>query len=319
MNNGNVDWTGNFPAIVTPFDRDGAINDAKFLELIEIFVAEGAAGIIISGSNGESWALEPDERLHLVRIAAELLKGKVPVIGGTGGIITPRVVELTKAAKDAGADGVMIMPPYYAMVNRKEVVAHYKAISDGAQLPIMLYNSPAATGVNLTANLCAELADIEYVVAVKQSVPDFVEFANTIDAVGERIQVFTGSSGKRGLAAVMVGCVGFVSSEDSHVMGREGIDLWTLSAKGDIEAARALQARILRMKNALGPIGTAPAAMKTAMNILGRPGGYVRAPLLNLDDKEIEQVRGALDGLGLLKGTRAAAGPPQARLSHRQH
>jgi len=140
MNNGKVNWTGNFPAVVTPFDRDGAINDAKFLELIELFVSEGAAGIIISGSNGESWALEPDERLHLIRIAAELLKGKLPIIGGTGGIITPRVVELTKAAKEAGADGAMIMPPYYAMVNRKEVVAHYKAISDGAALPIMLYN-----------------------------------------------------------------------------------------------------------------------------------------------------------------------------------
>ena len=166
---------------------------------------------------------------------------------------------------------------------------------------------PAATGVNLTADLCAELADIDYVVAVKQSVPDFVAFADTVDAVGDRIRVFTGSSGKRGLAAVAVGCVGFVSSEDPHVMGEEGIALWRLSASGEIDEARRLQARILKMKNALGPIGTAPAAMKTAMNILGRPGGHVRRPLLDLDVAETERVRGVLGELGLLKGAKAAA------------
>ena len=307
MNDGKVDWTGNFPAVITPFTNGGDIDEAMFLENIELLVSEGADGVIVSGSNGESWALEPDERLRLFGIAADLMKGRVPVIAGTGGIITCRVAELTIAAKEAGADGAMIMPPYYAMVNRKEVVAHYKAVSDAARLPIMLYNTPAATGVNLTADLCAELADIDYVVAVKQSVPDFVAFADTVDAVGDRIRVFTGSSGKRGLAAVAVGCVGFVSSEDPHVMGEEGIALWRLSASGEIDEARRLQARILKMKNALGPIGTAPAAMKTAMNILGRPGGHVRRPLLDLDVAETERVRGVLGELGLLKGAKAAA------------
>ena len=307
MNDGKVDWTGNFPAVVTPFTHDGAIDEGKFLANIELLVAEGADGIIVSGSNGESWALEGDERLRLFKIAAALMKGKVPVIAGTGGIVTRRVVDLTRAAKEVGCAGAMIMPPYYAMVNRKEVTAHYQAISDGARLPIMLYNSPAATGFNLTAEVCAELVRIDHVVAVKQSVPDFVEFANTVDAVGDRLRVFTGSSGKRGLAAVAVGCVGFISSEDAHVMGREGIALWKLASRGPIERARALQARILRMKNLLGKIGTAPAAMKTAMNLLGRPGGCVRPPLLNLDEAETAKVRAALETLGLLKGARAAA------------
>ena len=307
MNDGKVDWTGNFPAVITPFANGGEIDEARFLENIELLVSEGADGVIVSGSNGESWALEPGERLRLFGIAADLMKGRVPVIAGTGGIITGRVAELTVAAKEAGADGAMIMPPYYAMVNRKEVVAHYRAVSDASRLPIMLYNTPAATGVDLTADLCAELADIDYVVAVKQSVPDFVAFADTVDAVGDRIRVFTGSSGKRGLAAVAVGCVGFVSSEEPHLMGEEGIALWRISASGQIHEARRLQARILKLKNALGPIGTAPAAMKTAMNILGRPGGHVRRPLLDLDDAETERVRAALGDLGLLLGAKAAA------------
>ncbi len=305
MNDGKVAWTGNFPAVVTPFAADGAIDEKKFLENIEILVAEGVDGIIVSGSNGESWALEPDERLRLFTIAAQLMKGRVPVLGGTGGIITHRVAELTLAAKEAGCEGAMIMPPYYAMVNRKEVAQHYRTISETAKLPILLYNSPAATGVNITADFCVELADIDYVVAIKQSVPDFVEFANTVDAVGDRIRVFTGNSGKRGLAAAMVGAAGFVSSEDPHVMGAEGVSLWKVSQSGDTTAARALQAKILRMKNALGAIGTAPASMKAAMNILGRPGGHVRAPLLDLDAAETDRVRAALDDLGLLSGRAA--------------
>ncbi len=306
MNDGKVAWTGNFPAVITPFTAAGEIDEKKFLENIEILIADGVDGIIVSGSNGESWALEPDERLRLFTIAAQLIKGRVPVLGGTGGIITHWVAELTLAAKEAGCDGAMIMPPYYAMVNRKEVGQHYRTISETAKLPILLYNSPAATGVNLTAEFCVELAEIDYVVAIKQSVPDFVEFANTVDAVGERIQVFTGNSGKRGLAAAMVGAVGFVSSEDPHVMGAEGVSLWKVSQSGDLAAARALQAKILRMKNALGAIGTAPASMKAAMNILGRPGGHVRRPLLDLDAAETERVCAALDDLGLLSGRAAA-------------
>ena len=171
MNDGKVAWTGNFPAVITPFTAAGEIDEKKFLENIEILVADGVDGIIVSGSNGESWALEPDERLRLFAIAAQLIKGRVPVLGGTGGIITKRVAELTLAAKEAGCDGAMIMPPYYAMVNRKEVAQHYRTISETAKLPILLYNSPAATGVELNADFCVELAEIDYVVAIKQSVP----------------------------------------------------------------------------------------------------------------------------------------------------
>jgi 4-hydroxy-tetrahydrodipicolinate synthase len=306
MNKGKVGWAGNYPAVITPFTKDGAIDDRKFVENVKLLVSEGADGIIVSGSNGESWALEPEERLHITRLAVGAVAKDIPVLAGTGGIITHKVAELTAAAKDAGAAGAMIMPPYYAMVNRKEVVTHYKAISDRAKLPIMLYNSPAATGVNLTASFCEELAEIEYVVAIKQSVPDFIELQNTVDRVGEQILVFTGSSGKRGLAAAIIGVVGFVSSEDSHVMGAEGIALWDLCAAGRFAEARVLQSKILRLKNLLGPIGTAPASMKAAMNLLGRPGGHCRRPILDLDAAEVDRVRQALASLGYNMAARAA-------------
>lgn len=307
MNNGKVDWTGNFPAVVTPFTKDGAIDDEKFVENVELLVAEGADGVIVSGSNGESWALDADERLRLCTLAVRAVGKKVPVIGGTGGIVTRRVVELTRAAKDVGCAGAMVMPPYYAMVNRKEVAAHYQAISDGAQLPILLYNTPAATGVNITAEFCEELARIDYVVAIKQSVPDFVEFENTLMRCGETIRVFTGNSGKRGFAAALLGCAGFVSSEDPHVMGRDGIELWDLCAAGKIAEARTRQMKILAMKNLVGRFGTAPAGMKAAMNLLGRPGGHVRAPLIDLAPAEVDELAEGLAKLGILGARRAAA------------
>jgi 4-hydroxy-tetrahydrodipicolinate synthase len=307
MNNGKVDWRGNFPAVVTPFTSEGDIDEGKFVENIEILMSEGADGIVISGSNGESWALRGEERLRLFRLGVEAAKGRITVIGGTGSIITDDVVALTQAARETGLDGVMIMPPYYCKATRRDVVAHYRAVSDGAAFPILVYNSPGATGVNVTADFCAELAEIEWIVAIKQSTTDFVEFQETADRCSDRLLVFTGHSAVRGLGAMIAGAAGFVSSLDPHVMGAEAIALYRLAKDGPVEEARRVQMRTMRLARALGPIGSGPAVMKAAMNLLGRPGGYPRRPLLALTQAETDKVAAVLDELGLTAGTRKAA------------
>lgn len=307
MNNGKVEWRGNFPAVVTPFTRDGAIDEAKFVANIELLLSEGAHGVVVSGSNGESWALKGPERLRLFSLARQAAGKRATVIGGTGSIPTGDVVELTKAARDTGVDGVMIMPPYYCGASRREVVAHYRAISDAARMPILIYNSPKATGFDVTADVCAELADIEWVVGIKQSTLDFVVFEETVAACGDKIRVFTGHSAKRGMAAVLVGAVGFVSSLDPHVLGREGISLFELSASGQIEKARKVQMRTLALDRGIGGVTSGPAVMKAAMNLLGRPGGYPRRPLLEASDAEKDKIRQVLDRLGLFSQARNAA------------
>jgi 4-hydroxy-tetrahydrodipicolinate synthase len=306
MNNGKVNWTGNFPAVVTPFTKDGAIDEKKFVENIELLMSEGIHGAVVSGCNGEAWALEPEERVRLFELAVKAAKGRIPVIAGTGGIVTGHVVALSKAAKEAGADGVMVLPPPYAMISAREAVNHYRIVSDEAKIPILIYNVPRRTGINLTPDVMEQLAEIEYVVAVKEACDDFVQVQATLAAVGERVRVFTGKSAARGMAAVMAGAVGFVSSQDPHVMGREGISLYELSAKGDIEGARRVQMRTLKLNKTLSPIGTDPANMKAAMNLLGRPGGHVRLPMLDLTAAELERVEGVLDALGLRKSRVAA-------------
>jgi len=306
MNNGKVAWGGNYPAVVTPFTRDGAIDEAGFCAVVELMLDEGADGVVVSGSNGESWALRGEERLRLFRLAGEVAAGRGVVIGGTGSVLTPDVIELTERAKETGIDGVMVMPPYYAPVGAREVVEHFRAISDATRFPILVYNTPKATQA-VTPAVCEQLAEIEWVVGIKQSCLDFVEFEETVARCGERLLVFTGHSGKRGMAATVAGAVGFVSSFDPHVLGREGISLWRLSSTGDLEAARRVQMRTLAVDRALGPIGPGPAVMKAAMNLLGRPGGHPRRPLLALSAEQTTRLRGALEHLGLSTHARDAA------------
>ena len=309
MNDGKVSWKGNYAAVVTPFKEDLSIDEEKFIENLELLVSEGLNGVVVSGCTGESWSLEADERLRLFKLAVEAMRGKdVPVIAGTGGIVTRKVIELSKAAKEVGVDGVMVLPPYYAIPNMREVIAHYQAVSDQAKAPILLYNIPRRTGINLTPEVCEQLADIEYVAAIKESSGDFIQVEATLAAVGDRITVFTGHSAERGAAAILMGCAGFVSSMESQIMGREAISLYGLAAKGDIEGARRVQMRTLALDRALrAGVGTFPANLKTAMNLRGRPGGYVRPPLLDLNEQEQSKVRSVLAGLGLLEGQAAAA------------
>jgi len=307
MNNGKVEWSGNFPAVVTPFTRDGTIDEAKFVANLDLLVSEGARGVVVSGSNGESWALKGPERLRLFSLAKQAIGDRATVIGGTGNIATGDVIELTRAARETSVDGVMIMPPYYCGASRREVVAHYRAISDEARMPILVYNSPKSTGFDVTADVCAELARIEWVVGIKQSTLDFTVFEQTVAACGDTIRVFTGHSAKRGMAAVLAGAVGFVSSLDPHVLGREGISLFELTASGDYERARKVQMRTLALDRGLGGITSGPAVMKAAMNLLGRPGGYPRRPLLEASDSEKDAIRVVLDRLGLFSQVRHAA------------
>ena len=307
MDNGKVNWRGCFPACVTPFTKSGEIDGAKFAENIEMQISEGAGGLVISGHSGESWALSPEEKVRLFKKSVEVAKKRVPVVAGTGDICTGLVVDLSKEAKKVGCDGVMVMPPYYAGIARNAVVAHYKAISDEARIPIMVYNHPPSTGIDLNTSYLEELVKIEYIVATKESTADMIQIATMLDAVGDRMRIFTGHSARVGMSAVLLGSPGFVGSMEPQIMGREGFDLFRLADERKIDEARKVQMRTLKCSVKIGAIGSFPANLKAAMNMLGRPGGYCRKPVLELTKEETEQVRAVLDSLGLFAKARRAA------------
>jgi 4-hydroxy-tetrahydrodipicolinate synthase len=306
MNNGKVDWRGNFVAVATPFTREGEIDENKFKANIELLLSEGADGIAVCGCTGEAWSLEPDERLQLFRYARDAAGPDVPIIGGTTTIDPAKVAALSKAAEDAGCDGVLVMPPYYAVIGERGIRAYFKTISDEARVPIFLYNMPKRTGINMSPEFIAELAELEWIVALKQSSNDFNELEATIAACGGRINVFAGHSAERGFAAVMLGCSGFVSSLESQIMGREAISLYRLAKAENLPEGRRVQQRTIALDRAMRQVATFPANMKAAMNLLGRRGGYCRAPLLDLDATEVARVREILVGLDLLDQASAA-------------
>lgn len=300
MNNGKVTWHGSYVAAITPFTKFGEIDEAAFCANLEFLIDSGADGIVVSGCTGESWALSADERARLFQVAVETVGRSVPVIAGTGGVSTRAVIDLSLRAKDAGAAGIMVLPPYYCMAGRREVIAHYAAISDAVRHPILLYNIPRRVGFNLTPDVLEELVRVEWVVAIKESSNDFIQVEATINSVGDQIEVFTGHSAERGVPAIVMGAKGFVGSMESQVMGREAIEMYALVKRGELERARQTQLRTLTLDQELRRTGTFPANLKAAMTLLGRTGGYPRLPLLPLRDAEIEQVRQVLEGLALM-------------------
>jgi len=299
MNGGKVDWKGCFVATVTPFARDGALDERAFASNVKLLADEGVHGIVPSGCTGEGWALTAAERARLFRIAVDAVGGRIPVIAGTGTISTRAVIDMSLEAKAAGAAGIMVLPPYYCMAGRREIVAHYRAISDAVRHPILVYNVPRRTGFNLTPDVVEELAEIEWVVAIKESSNDFVQTESTVNRVGDRILVFTGHAAERGVPAVLMGAHGYVSSTETQVMGREAIVAYELATTGRIAEAKAIQMRTLQLDELLKPIGTFPANLKAAMNLVGRPGGYPREPLLPLTEPQIDQVRQVLEKMNL--------------------
>jgi 4-hydroxy-tetrahydrodipicolinate synthase len=316
MDRHDIKWTGTMTALVTPFTRDGQVDEDAFRRNIELLIQDGVHGVVVTGHTGEFWSLTVDEWKALFRAAMEQVRGRVTVIGGTTAIATRQVIEMSAYARELGMDGVMFTPPYYVLPTPTDIIAHYQSVSDAVDIPILIYNIPHVTGVNVTTELLLRLSDIERVVAVKESAHDFMPLIEMVRAVGDRIRVFAGYSALRGLPAIAMGVDGFISVADTQVMGREGVDLFTLSREGKIEEARAIQYRCVRLIEALNKTqGTFPAPLKAAMNLVGRPGGYPHDPVLPLTPAQAERLSATLRELNLIgremvasDGRRSSAG-----------
>ena len=295
-----VMWQGNFNAVVTPFRQDGSIDEVAFKKNIELLISEGIDGLVVTGCTGESWALSNDERTRMHRIAVEASSGRVPVIAGTLAMLTDTVVEQSKKAKDAGADGVMVTPPHFILPSEEDITKHYSCISQEADVPILVYNNPRRVGVDIPPALLEKLCEIENVVAVKQSSGNFTDIVETVRLCGDKIRVFAGHCAARGFPCVAMGTHGFVSSGETQILGKKAIDLYRLSAAGDNHAARSLQYRLVELSHAMHGLGTFPSALKAAMNLVGRPGGYPRDPIQPLREEDQKRLQSNLHSLGVL-------------------
>lgn len=291
MNRNSVDWSGPMPATTTPFTSDMQIDEEGFVANLSRLFDAGATGMVVAGCTGEFWALTLEERAKLAKLAVETCKGRGPVIVGTGSIREDEIVDQILAAKDAGADGVLVMPPYFARVTDAEIVAHFEVIAARSVLPVVLYNIPGNAGNAISPALADRLADLDMVVAIKESSGDWNNFQATLNRVKDRIRVFCGPSSIFGVPATLAGADGLIDCFP-NVWAPGCLDLWHKTRAGNMEAAWALQQTGIALTELFTSGGrTLYPATKAVMNHLGVPGGgHMRPPYRDLDGAPLDSL-----------------------------
>jgi 4-hydroxy-tetrahydrodipicolinate synthase len=303
-----TDWRGVFAVAATPFTREGEIDEEAFRALMDTLVEDGVAGIIVAGSTGEWYTMRDGERRRLFEVAREQVRNRARLIAGTSAIATRDAVALTEAARDLGYDGAMVLAPPYALPNERELLGHFEAVA-AVGLPIMVYNNPGRTQVNLTASVIERLCAFERVVALKDSSKDLYQLAGTLRTVGDRLAVFCGLEPYL-LPMVQRGAVGVVSMS-VNIIGRDAVTFFDHLAAGRFAEARPLEAVIDRLYEAfyIGGYG-AYVVIKECMNLVGRPAGSPRRPHLPMDEEGRRRLAGLLKEIGVLgaggRGSRAA-------------
>lgn len=281
-------------AIVTPFREDGTIDFDAFQDLARHLVANGSDGVVVAGTTGESPTLEDSERLDLFRAALEAVGEEASVVAGTGTYSTAHSVHLTEQAHELGADGFLVVTPYYNRPPQRGIVAHFEAIAAASDLPIVAYNIPSRVVVNIEPETISRLAEIETVRAVKQAHDDLEQARHIVDTgldlyAGDDnlVQPFLELGGVGGI------CV------HTHVVGPQVAEQVQAAAGGDLESAREVD-RSLGPVYDLLKVQTNPIAIKTALRLLGHQVGGHRLPLVDPTGDEVAQVRSCLERLGLL-------------------
>jgi 4-hydroxy-tetrahydrodipicolinate synthase len=307
MDKSTVDWHGVMPAIVTPFDRQGNIDEAAFRRHIDINVGYGVTGVVVTGCAGEAWALSIDERKRLFTLAMDAAQGRIKVIAATGSIRADEVIDMNRHAKDAGCDGAMVLAPFFPKLHSPDdLVAHYQMISDAVDLPIMLYNVPGYNVNEMTPDIISRLADINAVVAIKESTTDWEKFYRGFELVSDRIHYLTGQLSLYGLAAVEHGVLGTVTGA-TNCWGGESVEFFNACLEGDKEKALRLQKKAVDLWDlAMANHRNLYPAIKAMMNLQGLPGGHARPPLRTLGEPDLTELRDGLISLGFTVAAQAA-------------
>jgi 4-hydroxy-tetrahydrodipicolinate synthase len=281
-------------AIVTPFKADGSLDLESFRRLARHLVDNGSDGLVVTGTTGESPTLTDDEKAALWGAAVEEVGDRATVVAGTGTYDTRHSVHLTERAHELGVDGVLVVTPYYSKPPARGIVAHFSAVAEASDRPIVIYNIPGRVVLNLEPETIAELAEIPTVAAVKQANPD-LEQARRIVELG--LALYAGDDDLV-LPFLELGGVGGVCVH-THVVGPQVQELVRRYRDGDVEGARGLDEE-LRPAIELLRVQTNPIAIKAALNLLGHEVGGHRLPLVEATEQEIAQVRDCLERLGLL-------------------
>ncbi|MGL5651354.1 MAG: 4-hydroxy-tetrahydrodipicolinate synthase [Paraclostridium sp.] len=287
-------FKGSGVALVTPFNETG-IDFNKLGELIEYHIENKTDALIVCGTTGESTTMSDEEQFAVIDFTVKKVNKRIPVIAGTGSNNTMHSVYLSKEAEKLGVDGLLVITPYYNKTNQRGLELHFETIAASTKLPIILYNVPGRTGVNIKPSVIAELAKIENIVAVKEASGDLAQVAEIARLVPEGFAIYSGNDDSI-LPLLSLGGVGVISVV-ANICPKETHDLVEKFLNGDIEGSRKLQ---LGMKSLIDKlfIEVNPIPVKTAMNLLGFEVGDLRLPLAPMEESNLKTLRDELVNYG---------------------
>lgn len=288
-------FTGSCVALVTPFTDDG-VNFESLANLIEFQIREGTDAILVCGTTGEPPTMTRDEKYSVIGFTVEKVAKRVPVIAGTGGYNTATVIEDSKEAERLGADALLIVTPYYNKTTQKGLIQHYAAIADAVHIPIIIYNVPGRTGLNVAPSTLKELSKIDNIVGIKEASGNIAQVTEMARLCGDKIDIYSGDDnivvpilalGGKGVISVVAN----IAPRDTHEMVVKFLN-------GDIEGSRTLQFKLNPLIEALF-LEVNPIPVKTALNLMGMNAGKLRMPLTDMSEQNLEILKKRMLEYGL--------------------
>jgi 4-hydroxy-tetrahydrodipicolinate synthase len=292
-----LDIEGVIPALITPF-RSGAIDTAALGRLVDFCVDNGAAAVAPCGSTGESATLTHAEHAEVVRLVVKMVRGRVPVIAGTGSNSTAEAITLTKAAKEAGADAALLISPYYNRPTQEGIYRHYEAIARATSFPLIVYNIPGRTASKIEASTIARLAEIEWIIGLKEATGSLDEVQEVARLCGDRLAIYSGDDSLT-LPIMAVGGRGVISVSANIIPG-ECAEMAAAVGRGEWARARELHFRMLPLIRALF-LETNPIPVKAALAAMGFCGDELRLPLLPMSPGPRQQLLEVMKSFGLIR------------------
>lgn len=318
MNRDDVEWRGYFAALPTPFTKDGALDTAALQDTANLFIEQGAHGLLVNGSTGEWTAQTVSERRQVAEVVIAAADGRIPVLVSATAPDISTSITLIRHAEAAGADSILLTPPPGARLTDAELEWYYRAAFGETGLATWLYNFPQESNSNLSIGLIEKLAEIDNLVAIKQSSPDDREFYATIRAVGDRLIVFGHMLSRVGLGLIVAGQGGDGHFGSGMPLGAQMPQFFEHAWRGEVEEAGRIADRFEQLMKAVRQGGDGynwrhggmQAALKALMNLQGQPGGFPREPKLPITDYDaLEAIATALRGAGIeLKDQRPSLG-----------
>lgn len=285
-------------AIVTPMKANGEVNYEKFAQLVEFQIQNGTDAIIVCGTTGEASTLTHEEHLSVIKYCVEVVKGRIPVIAGTGSNCTETAIYLSTEAEKYGVDGLLLVTPYYNKATQKGLFEHFKAVADSVKLPVILYNVPGRTGCNILPETAVKLCtQVENIVGIKEASGNISQVARLAALAQGKVDIYSGNDDQI-VPILSLGGKGVISVL-SNVAPRETHEICAKYFEGDVEGSLALQLKAMELCDKLF-CEVNPIPVKKALNLMGMEAGTLRRPLTEMEEANAAKLEQAMKNFGIL-------------------